>query len=118
VPASDKPLLWLHGEVKSPPFSHAARIETGVFLRRLQRGELLGLPHSRPMPDIGRGCHELRIADQTRTWRIMYAIRSDAIVILEVFAKTARATPTDVLRTCRKRLARYGSAAREKESKR
>ena len=59
--APDKPLAWLHGEVKTPPFSAAARIETGLLLRRLQRGEPLGLPHSRPMPGLGPRCHGLRI---------------------------------------------------------
>ena len=33
--SSDKPLVWLHGEVKSPPFSPAARLEAGFFLRQL-----------------------------------------------------------------------------------
>ena len=51
VRKTDKPLLWLHVEVKTPPFSSAARIEAGVLLRRLQRGETIALPHSRPMPD-------------------------------------------------------------------
>jgi len=40
----DKPLVWLHGEVKSPPFSPAARLEAGALLRRLQRGKRLGAP--------------------------------------------------------------------------
>ena len=44
----DRPLAWLHGEIKTPPFSAAARIEAGVLLRRLQRGESLAMPHSRP----------------------------------------------------------------------
>jgi phage-related protein len=118
VGLADKPLLWLHGEVKSPPFSASARIEAGVLLRRLQRGENLGLPHSRPMPDIGKGGHELRVLDEGRTWRIMYAVRSDAIVILEVFSKTTRKTPAQVLRNCRKRLSAYESAVQGKESKR
>lgn len=52
---TDKPLVWLRGEVKSPPFSAAARLEAGWLLRRLQAGEKLGMPHSRPMPTIGRG---------------------------------------------------------------
>lgn len=112
---ADKPLEWQHGEVKSPPFSPAARIEAGVLLRRLQRGERLGLPHSRPMPTIGVGCHELRVVDETRTWRIVYAIRADAIVILEVFAKATRATPLDVVRVCRRRLRQYEAAAEGKE---
>jgi len=50
---NDKPLVWLHGEVKSPPLSSAARIEAGFLLRRLQRGDHVELPHSRPMPTIG-----------------------------------------------------------------
>jgi len=50
VVRKDKPLAWLHGEVKSPPFSKAARIETGYLLRELQRGKVLAMPHSRPMP--------------------------------------------------------------------
>lgn len=112
---ADKPVVWLHGEVKSPPFSPAARIVAGVLLRRLQRGELLALPHSRPMPVIGRGCHELRIVDETRTWRIVYGIQAGSIVILEVFSKTTRATPEAVLRTCRKRLEQYRLALLGKE---
>jgi len=118
VRTADKPLVWLHGEVKSPPFSPAGRIESGVLLRRLQRGELLGLPHSRPMPDIGKACHELRIVDETRTWRIVYVIQADAIVILEVFSKTTRVTPKEILRICRKRLGQYRTAVLGKETKR
>ena len=68
----DKPLVWLHGEIKTPPFSPAARIEAGVLLRRLQRGEQLSIPHSRPMPSIGPWCHELRINDADAMWRIIY----------------------------------------------
>lgn len=115
---ADKPLVWLHGEVKSPPFSSAGRIEAGVLLRRLQRGELLALPHSRPMPSVGEGCHELRIVDETRTWRIVYSIQADAVVILEVFSKATRTTPDAVLRTSRKRLAQYRAALLGKEIRR
>jgi hypothetical protein len=53
----DKPLVWLHGEIKSPPLSLAARLETGLLLRRLQRGDKLAMPYSRPMPSIGARCH-------------------------------------------------------------
>ena len=103
----NKPLIWLHGEVKTPPFSVQARIEAGFLLRRLQQGESLGLPHSRPMPDIGAGCHELRVRDQGKNWRIIYRLDEDAIVILEVFPKTTRTTPQEVITTCRQRLKRY-----------
>jgi phage-related protein len=102
-----KPLVWLHGKVKTPPFSLSARIEAGFLLRQLQQGECLGLPHSRPMPSIGSHCHELRIRDDDKTWRIVYRIDEDAIVIVEVFGKTTRTTPRTVIEVCQKRLARY-----------
>ncbi len=103
----DKPLVWLHGEVKSPPFSTPARLEAGFLLRRLQQGERLGLPSSRPMPSIGARCHELRINDQNATWRIIYRIDPDAIVILEVFQKKSQKTPQNVIEICKKRIRMY-----------
>jgi len=107
MPPLDKPLVWLRGEVKTPPFSGEARIEAGVLLRRLQRRETLSLPHSRPMPNIGVRCHELRIVDRDKTWRIVYRIDTDAIVIADVFQKTTQQTPKRVVDECRRRLRQY-----------
>ena len=106
----DKPVVWLKGEVKTPPFSEQGRLEAGFLLRRLQQGEVLGLPHSRPMPSIGGQCHELRINDREQTWRIIYHVATDAIVILEVFSKKVQTTPVPILEICRKRLAAYSRA--------
>ena len=105
-----KPLVWLHGEVKSPPFSREGRIEAGFLLRRLQRGDMLELPASRPMPSIGAGCHELRVNDSTGNWRLIYRIDRDAVVIAEVFAKKTRATPGQAIDRSRKRLKEYDNA--------
>ena len=102
-----KPLIWLSGEVKTPPFSSEARLEAGFLLRRLQRGEKLALPHSRPMPSVGRGCHELRIVDQKATWRLIYHVDADAIAILDVFSKKTKATPKRSIDACKKRLGQY-----------
>ena len=108
---TDKPLVWLHGEVKTPPFSAAARVEAGFRLRQLQQGDRLGLPHSRPMPTIGTRCHELRIPDKTVTWRLVYRLERDAVVILEVFSKKTQATPRAVIESCQRRLRAYQSVA-------
>lgn len=104
---TDKPLVWLRGEVKTPPFSPDARLEAGFLLRRLQRGEMLSLSHSRPMPSIGARCHELRIVDADKTWRIMYRIDPDAIVLLDVINKTTQQTPKRVIADCQRRLWQY-----------
>ena len=107
----DKPLVWLHGEIKTPPFSETGRIEAGFLLRRLQQGEVLSLPHSRPMPTVGVQCHELRINDGDHAWRIIYHVEPDAVVILEVLSKKTPATPRQIIETCRKRLAAFLKAA-------
>lgn len=74
---NDKPIVWLHREIQTPPFSKEARIETGFLLRLLQKGEKLSLPHSRPLPSIGKRCHELRINDKNLKWRLIYRINSE-----------------------------------------
>jgi len=76
-------------------------------LRRLQDGENLSLPHSRPMPGIGPKCHELRVSDRNHTWRIVYYLDADAVVILDVFAKQSRETPNQVIDAFKLRLKRY-----------
>lgn len=84
-------------------------MEAGLLLRRLQKGENLTLPHSRPMPNIGRRCHELRMQDHDTTWRIVYRIDQDAIVIAEVFAKKTGTTPEATKDACKRRLRLYDS---------
>lgn len=109
-----KPLVWLGGEIKTPPFSQAGRLEARFLLRRLQQGEVLSLPQSRPMPSVGAQCHELRINDTGHAWRIMYHVEPDAVVVLDVFSKKTEATPLTAMTTCRRRLAAYQKAARKK----
>lgn len=82
-------------------------MDAGVLLRRLQRGEKLSLPHSRPMRSIGRRCHELRIQDESQTWRIFYRLDPDAVVIAAVAKKKTQKTPKALLEVCQRRLAQY-----------
>jgi phage-related protein len=105
-------LVWLHGEVKTPPFSRQSRLETGYLLRRLQQGEKLGLPQSRPMPALGVRCHELRVRDEDHNWRLFYRLDPDAVVILGVYEKRTEKTPKGVLEACRARVARYDRDAK------
>ena len=67
------------------------------------------MPESRPMPSIGPRCHELRIAhhEQDKTWRIIYRLDADAIVVVDAFSKKTRSTPTMAIRRASRRLQRY-----------
>jgi phage-related protein len=108
-----KPIVWLAEMIKSPPLSPPARIEAGMLLRRVQDGEKLGMPASRPMPSIGPRCHELRVNDATRTWRVIYRVDPDAIVVAMVFDKKTRATAPQAIETAKSRLARYDADAEQ-----
>jgi phage-related protein len=109
----DKPLVWMHGEITTPPFSAIARIEAGYLLRQVQKGIKLSLPQSRPMPSVGSRCHELRINDENLTWRIIYQIYIDAILILEVFEKKTNKTPNSIIDICKQRIRQYEADVKE-----
>jgi phage-related protein len=113
APPVEKPLRWLSGEIKTPPFSAAARREAGWLLWRLQLGENIGMPHSRPMPSIGKRCHELRVRDEKANWRIFYRIDPDVILIVEVCEKKTQQTPKQTIDLCKARLAQYDQERRE-----
>ncbi len=66
------------------------------------------------MPSIGRRIHELRILDEDSTWRIVYRIDSDAIVIGEVFRKKTQETPQTIIKTCKTRFATYDDITSDK----
>ncbi len=71
------------------------------------------MPASRPMPSIGARCHELRVNDEASTWRLVYRIDKDAIVMLEVFSKKTTATPEAVVDAARQRLRQYDLITKE-----
>lgn len=109
---SSKPLVWLHGEIKTPPFTLEGRQEAGMLLRLLQEGERLGMPHAEPLPDVGPRCGALRVRDAEQNWRIMFRIDTDAVLILEIYSKKTRKIPDDVLERCKHRLKQYDAAVK------
>lgn len=96
--------LWLHGEVRTPPFSRSGRIEAGFLLRRLQDGELIEMPLSRPMRDIGAACHELRVD-------VPHRCRGDRDP--RSLPKKSRSTPKQVIDVAKKHLRAYYRVIRE-----
>jgi phage-related protein len=54
----------------------------------------------------------LRIVDEGATWRIIYCLDPDAVVIVEVFSKKTRQTPAQVIADCRRRLRQYDELTR------
>ena len=102
-----KEIAWLRGEIKTPPFSAKARSEAGRLIGLLQEGQNLSMPHSRPMPSIGRRCHELRVVDESVIWRIFYRIDSEVVLVLGVHSKKTNKTPDSVIKECKNQLRIY-----------
>ena len=102
-----RPLRWLHGEIKTPPFSAKARKEAGDLLRILQRGLALGMPRAERLPIVGPRCGALRVRDDQHNWRIMYRVDADAVLVIDVYDKKTRKIPDAVIDRCKKRLRNY-----------
>jgi hypothetical protein len=82
------------GEIKTPPFSAAARTEAGFLLRRLQQGETLSFPVQTDGRDWAQ-CHELRISDGDHAWRLIItstAMPSSSSISSEENANDAEGT--------------------------
>jgi phage-related protein len=67
------------------------------------------------MPNIGLRCHELRVNDETGTFRIMYRVDADAIVVLDVFMKKTKQTSQSVIAGCKRRLRDYDQLCKAEE---
>jgi phage-related protein len=78
-------------------------IGRGLF--RLQLGEQLSMPHSRPMPDVAPGVSELRVRGVQGIYRVFYYVAtSDGILVLHAFEKKTQATPISEIRMAARRL--------------
>jgi len=82
----------------------AIRVDVAESMSRLDAGELLSMPLSRPMPEVGRGVHELRLNSFHGVYRVLYVVRPGIVGVLHAFKKTTRSTPLRSLELARKRL--------------
>lgn len=75
-------------------FPEPIRKEIGYLLYQLQIGDLLSMPHSRPMPSIAPGCNELRVKGKDGSYRIFYLLKlKNRILVFHAFQKKTQKTP-------------------------
>jgi phage-related protein len=83
-------------------FPTDARQEAGHQLERVQ----MGLPAEdfKPMPSIGRGVEEIRVWEESGTYRVVYTARlTEAVYVIHAFQKKARATSQRDIEIARER---------------
>ena len=85
-------------------FPEDARHDAGYQLDKVQRGEQ---PDDfKPMPSIGKGVEEIRIWDDSGTYRVIYTARmTNAVYVLHAFQKKTKATSKRDIDTARERFA-------------
>src|SRR5450631_4439182 len=100
-----RPVRFLGVSLKSlRDFPEDARHDAGYQLEKVQRGEQP--TDFKSMPSIGKGVEEIRIADDTGTYRVIYvARRADAVYVLHAFQKKTQATGRKDIDIAKKRLA-------------
>jgi phage-related protein len=87
-----KPLKFHPDAIKTIKlFREEARKEAGFQLDRVQRGEQPA--DFKPFPTIGPGVEELRIREESGTFRVIYTVRfPEAVYAFHAFQKKTRKT--------------------------
>ncbi len=85
-------------------FPKEARVRLGKDLFRLQLGEQIAMPVSRPMPVVSAGVSELRVKSADGSFRVFYYLASPrGILVFHAFVKKAQRTPPLEIELARKR---------------
>lgn len=87
-----KPVKFLGDSLKClRAFPDSAKQDAGYQLDLIQRG---AQPDDfKPVPSVGKGVEEIRIWDESGTYRVMYLARlTDAVYVLHAFQKKTQAT--------------------------
>ena len=86
-------------------FPKEVRMRLGRGLFRLQVGEQLGMPNSRPMPGVAAGVSELRVKGADGSFRAFYYTASSrGVLVFHSFVKKTQRTPPLEIEVARKRL--------------
>ena len=81
-----------------------AKRDIGYQLDRVQHG--LQPDDFKPMPTIGKGVEEIRVRDDSGTYRVIYTARlADAVYVLHAFQKKTQATSKRDIELAKQRFA-------------
>jgi phage-related protein len=110
--AAMRPVRFLGDSLKClREFPEDARHDAGYQLDKVQRGEQ---PDDfKAMPAIARGVEEIRVADESGAYRVVYvARRAEAVYVLHAFQKKTQATSRRDIETAKKRFAQVSGGGK------
>ena len=100
-----KPIRFLGDSLKClRQFPEDARHDAGYQLDQVQRGHQPS--DFKPMPAVGKGVEELRVWDDSGTYRVIYVARlQDAVYVLHAFQKKTKTTSKQDIEVAKSRYA-------------
>lgn len=98
-----KPIVFLGNSLKAlRDFPKDVRYDAGRQLQLVQQGRRAS--DCKPVPTVGKGVEEIRIWQQSGTYRVIYAARfTEAVYVLHAFQKKSQATPKREVEIARER---------------
>lgn len=98
-----KPIRFLGNSLEClREFPEDARQDAGYVLDQVQRGKQPS--DFKPMATVGKGVEELRVWDDTGTYRVIYLARlKEAVYVLHAFQKKTRTTSKQDIETAKSR---------------
>lgn len=99
-------VIWhLKAKVEISAYPEDVRKELGYLIYRLQLGEVLPMPHSRPMKSVAMGASELRVRGPDGNYRVFYYTKSPrGILVFHAFVKKSEQTPESEVAAGKSRL--------------
>lgn len=86
-------------------FPKETKKEIGYLIYKLQLGETLKMPFSRPIKSVGKGIQELRVKEKDGIYRVFYFLKSaEGILIFHAFGKKTQKTALREIETGIQRL--------------
>lgn len=100
-----KPIVFVGDSLKRlREFPDDVRQDAGYQLDKVQRGQ--SPDDGKPMPAIGKGVQEVRLWDESGTYRVIFTARlREAVYVLHAFQKKTQSTSKRDLDVARDRLA-------------
>jgi phage-related protein len=81
------------------------RRELADAITRIEEGQVLSMPLSRPVPSIGKGVHELRFRDRAGIYGVIYFLAGRGVIyLLHAFAKKTQKTSSQDIEVAKRRL--------------
>lgn len=75
-------------------FPEGVKKDLGYLIHRLQKGDVLTAPYSKPMKSVEVGANELRVKDASGAYRVFYYLKTQkGILIFHAFVKKSQKTP-------------------------